>query len=69
MLHRTYANLVLATDAHGEDREAARELLRQNPKIQGTEVVKTLESRGLQISRASVSRLRADVKPRTQTRR
>ena len=62
MLNRSHANLVLATDAHGEAREAARELLRQNPKIQGTDVVATLAARGLQISPASVSRVRAELK-------
>lgn len=62
MLHRAHQNLTLVTDAHGEAREAAKELLRVNPKLQLKEVIATLEMRGLPILVASVPRLRAELK-------
>jgi len=49
-------------DAHSEAREAATELLQKNPQLPGTEVVAQLQTRGLLISPASVSRLRSELK-------
>ncbi len=62
LLYRAHENLTLVEDAHSEAREAAKALLRANPKLPGTEVIATLEKSGLQISPASVSRLRAGLK-------
>ncbi len=67
LLHRAHENATLVSDAHEEAREAAKALLRSNPKLPGTEVVATLEKGGLQISPATVSRLRSEfnAEPRT----
>ncbi len=62
MLYRAHENVVLVADAHSEARGAAKELLQKNPKMPGTEVVAKLQMRGLLISPASVSRLRAELK-------
>ncbi len=62
MLYRVHQNVVLVANAHSEAREAARELLEANPQLQLREVIATLQTRGLQISPASVSRLRAGLK-------
>jgi hypothetical protein len=67
MLHRSHPNVVLIADALEEAREAARELLQKNPKIQGTQVVAQLQTRGLAISKASVSRLRTGLRTQNAT--
>jgi arginine repressor len=59
--------LTLVSDAHEEAREAAKELLRANPKLQGVEVMAQLQARGLAISPATVSRLRAQLKAQNAT--
>ena len=67
VLNRSHQNLTLVSDAHEESREAARELLQKNPKLHGIEVVATLQTRGLLISPASVSRLRSELKAQKAT--